>query len=228
MRSEVTSSIRLPRGRGRRSRFSSLRGRGNDSPGWVGSPLDAGAGVKQRPDDSPESRGSDGGTSLRRRGGPHTGRHRSTPPGRASDGGTGATPGGAPGPGRVPDSPSEDGATCTTAEDTAASDEARRRDFPPRHRAPPVMAVALGFEPRVAMNHTDFRDLHLRPLGHATSGVEGTRRRARRPILDDCEVAHEGRSGAVADSASSPPSVGAAARVRSCGSARRPRPRPGR
>ena len=34
---------------------------------------------------------------------------------------------------------------------------------------PPVVAVALGFEPRVAMNHTDFRDLHLRPLGHATS-----------------------------------------------------------
>ena len=32
-----------------------------------------------------------------------------------------------------------------------------------------VVAVALGFEPRVAMNHTDFRDLHLRPLGHATS-----------------------------------------------------------
>ncbi len=86
MRSEVTSPNRLPRGRGRRSRFSSLRGRGNDSPGWVGSPLDAGADVKQRPDDSPESRGSDGEAGLRRRGGPHTGRHRSTPPGRASDG----------------------------------------------------------------------------------------------------------------------------------------------
>ena len=42
------------------------------------------------------------------------------------------------------------------------------------------MAVALGFEPRVAMNHTDFRDLHLRPLGHATSAsrLHGGRRPA--------------------------------------------------
>ena len=43
-----------------------------------------------------------------------------------------------------------------------------RRTAPGCSAGPPV-AVALGFEPRVAMNHTDFRDLHLRPLGHATS-----------------------------------------------------------
>src|SRR5699024_9233967 len=29
-------------------------------------------------------------------------------------------------------------------------------------------AVAAGFEPAVAMNHTSFRVMHLRPLGHAT------------------------------------------------------------
>ena len=53
-----------------------------------------------------------------------------------------------------------------------------------------LMAVALGFEPRVAMNHTDFRDLHLRPLGHATSGVEGTRPRASRPTGLLCDLPH--------------------------------------
>ena len=94
-------------------------------------------------------------------------------------------------PGRVLDSPGT-GRAENGAADTTADDRVRCRDFPPWYRARPVMAVALGFEPRVAMNHTDFRDLHLRPLGHATSGVEGTRRRARRPIPDDCEVAHQG------------------------------------
>lgn len=37
------------------------------------------------------------------------------------------------------------------------------------------MAVALGFEPRVAYHHTAFRVLHLRPLGHATSASQITR-----------------------------------------------------
>ena len=31
-----------------------------------------------------------------------------------------------------------------------------------------IVAVAAGFEPAVAINHTAFRVLHLRPLGHAT------------------------------------------------------------
>ena len=32
-----------------------------------------------------------------------------------------------------------------------------------------IVAVAAGFEPAVAINHTAFRVLHLRPLGHATA-----------------------------------------------------------
>lgn len=31
------------------------------------------------------------------------------------------------------------------------------------------MAVEVGFEPTVAIDHTAFRVLHLRPLGHSTS-----------------------------------------------------------
>ena len=31
------------------------------------------------------------------------------------------------------------------------------------------LAEAEGFEPSVAINHTAFRVLHLRPLGHATA-----------------------------------------------------------
>lgn len=31
------------------------------------------------------------------------------------------------------------------------------------------MAVTVGFEPTVAINHTSFREMHLRPLGHVTN-----------------------------------------------------------
>ena len=40
---------------------------------------------------------------------------------------------------------------------------------PPTGRRLEAPAVAAGFEPAVAMNHTAFRVLHLRPLGHATA-----------------------------------------------------------
>lgn len=62
--------------------------------------------------------------------------------------------------------------------------ELRRHPFAPRHDEGPhrnrwgpswtwtisrSRAVAAGFEPAVAINHTSFRVMHLRPLGHATA-----------------------------------------------------------
>ena len=55
------------------------------------------------------------------------------------------------------------------------------------------VAVAAGFEPAVAINHTAFRVLHLRPLGHATadyrSGItphSATRQPVGRDTSPDC------------------------------------------
>ncbi len=56
-----------------------------------------------------------------------------------------------------------------------------------------IVAVAAGFEPAVAINHTAFRVLHLRPLGHATadyrSGItphSATRQPVGRDTSPDC------------------------------------------
>ena len=56
-----------------------------------------------------------------------------------------------------------------------------------------IVAVAAGFEPAVAINHTAFRVLHLRPLGHATadyrSGItphSATRHPVGRDTSPDC------------------------------------------
>lgn len=47
-----------------------------------------------------------------------------------------------------------------------------------------LVAVAAGFEPAVAINHTAFRVLHLRPLGHATAN-NGTGQLAAAPIVSE-------------------------------------------
>src|SRR5690606_32180459 len=72
----------------------------------------------------------------------------------------------------------------------------RRRAPPPQNLAGGAlqMAVAVGFEPTVAMNHTAFRVLHLRPLGHATSPDEpahrGYRTRTDLRNLRPCDGGH--------------------------------------
>src|SRR5690554_4072114 len=62
---------------------------------------------------------------------------------------------------------------------TVKTEYGERRRAPDPHAAAGGalrVAVAVGFEPTVAMNHTAFRVLHLRPLGHATSPDEPAHR----------------------------------------------------
>ena len=44
------------------------------------------------------------------------------------------------------------------------------------------LAERAGFEPAVAQHHTNFRDWHLKPLGHLSGGILATRDRTSQNI----------------------------------------------
>jgi hypothetical protein len=62
------------------------------------------------------------------------------------------------------------GATGQMTRDINTQKHEKSRDILLSYVAGRHNAVAVGFEPTVAMNHTAFRVPHLRPLGHATLG----------------------------------------------------------